>query len=164
MVIKACCDRELPEIIKALTAYQVREPVHLRIISPHVENFNLNNKSFSQRVMMLRSFKNATVSILVDKKEMNKFLRRYGHKPEIITELEDAGVNVLTVRDLHAKIVFLEAGKEKALLIGSSNLSKTAMYKSHEAGIYMLNDDPKVFERIGRYISWLFSLAQPIME
>ncbi len=164
MVVKACCDRELPEIVKRLTAYQRREPVHLRIISPHVSDFDLNNESFSKRITMLRSSRNATISILIDRKEISKFLRKYGHKPGILTELEETGVNILTVRDLHAKIVFLEAGKEKALLVCSSNLTKTGMHISHETGIYMLNDDPKVFERIERYINWLFKLAQPIME
>lgn len=164
MVIEACCDRKLPEILKRLTAYQLSEPVHLRIVSPHIDNFDIGKKTFLQRIVMLRSSRNASVSILIDLKEIVEYVSKYGCKPKMIKELEEAGANILAVRDLHAKIVFLEAGNDKALLVGSSNFTKTGMRISHEAGIYMLNDDPKVFETIGQYINWLFGLARPIPE
>lgn len=164
MVIKTCCDRELPEIVKTLLAYQLPEPIHLRIVSPRITPFDLNGKSFSEKISKLRSFKNATISVLVDRKDISDYLQKNGHKPQIITELENVGVNISSVRNLHAKIVFLEAGNDKALLVGSSNLTKTGMHKSHETGIYLLNEDPKVFEKMNRYITWLFELAEPLME
>lgn len=164
LTIKVCYDRELPEVVKRLTAYQLSEPIHLRMVSPWISDFALDRKSFSERLLMLRSHRNAAVSVLVDRKWVSDFVSKNGEKPEIITQLEEAGVNVLTVRNLHAKIALLKAGKEKALLVGSSNFTKTAMYISHEAGIYMLNDDSGAFEELDYYVTELFKSAQPIVE
>lgn len=113
---------------------------------------------------MLKFSKNATVSVLVDRKWISNFVSKNGEKPEIITQLEEAGVNILTVRNLHAKIALLKAGKEETLLVGSSNFTKTAMYLSHEAGIYILNDDSGTFKELDYYITELFKSAQPILE
>lgn len=164
LTIKACYDRKLPEVVKRLTAYQLPEPIHLRIVSPLISDFTLDRKSFSERLLMLRFYKNATVSVLVDRKWVSNFISKNGEKPEIIAQFEEAGVNVLTVRNLHAKIALLKAATEKALLVGSSNFTKTAMYLSHEAGIYMLNDGSGAFEELDYYVTKLFKSAQPIVE
>lgn len=164
MTIKAYYDRELPRVVRTLTAYQLPAPVHLRVVSPQISDFVLDKKSFTKRLLMLRSFKNATISMLVDRKWISDFVLKYGQKPEIVTQLEEAGVNILTVRNLHSKIILLEAGKENALLVGSSNFTKTAMYISHEAGISILNDNSGAFEKIAFYVTELFKWAQPLME
>jgi len=164
MTIQASCDRELPNAVKSLTAYQMSPPVHLRIVSPQVSDFPLDNKSLSKRLLMLKSFRSATISILVDRKWIANFITKNGQKPKIIAKLEEAGVNILTVRNLHAKIVLLEAGKENALLVGSSNFTNTAMYLSHEACICILNDNSGAFEKIHYYVTELFKWARPILE
>ena len=164
MTIKACYDRNLPEVVKRLTAYQLPKPIHLRVVSPQISDFDLNGKSFSERLLMLRSYTNAAVSVLVDRKWVSDFVSKNGEKPEMIMQLEEADINVLTVRNLHAKIAILKTGKKRALLVGSSNYTKTAMYISHEAGIYMLDDDSGTFEEFDYYVTELFKSAQPIVE
>jgi HKD family nuclease len=165
MPIKGCCDRELPNAVKTLIAYQLPAPIDLRIITPHITDFDIEGKNFSQRVMELRSYKGAKISLLVDRKWITDYqLKNEGQKPEFIEALEDIGVSVLTVRNLHAKILLLTAGKEKALLIGSSNFTQTGMYISHEADIYFLNDNSGVLEDIESYVTKLYMNAQPITE
>lgn len=165
MPIKGCCDRELPSRVKTLIAYQLRAPIDLRIITPHISDFDVEGKNFLQRVIELRSHKNAKISLLVDRKWITDYqLKNGGQKPEFIKTLEDIGVSVLTIRNLHAKILLLTAGKEKALLLGSSNFTQTGMYISHEADIYFLNDNSGVFEDIEGYVTKLYRDAQPIME
>lgn len=164
MTIKVCYDREYPNLVKSLTAYQLPAPVHLRIVSPQVSDFTLNKKLFSQKLVILKSSKNATISMLVDRKWITNFIKENGQKPEMLTQLEDAGMNILTVRNLHAKIILLEAGKETAMLVGSGNFTKTAMYISHELGICMFNDVSGAFQRIDYYVTELFKSAKPIKE
>lgn len=164
MTIKACYDRQLPEVVKRLTAYQLPEPIHLRVVSPQISDFDLDGKSFSERLLMLRSYKNAAISVLVDRKWVSDFVSKNGEKPDIIVQLEEADINVMTVRNLHAKIALLKTGRKKALLVGSSNYTKTAMYISHEAGIYMLGDGSGTFEELDYYVTELFKSAQPIVE
>jgi phosphatidylserine/phosphatidylglycerophosphate/cardiolipin synthase-like enzyme len=164
LTIKACYDRQLPEVVKRLTAYQLPEPIHLRVVSPQISDFDLDRKSFSERLLMLRFYKNAAISVLVDRKWVSDFVSKNGEKPDIIVQLEEADINVMTVRNLHAKIALLKTGRTKALLVGSSNYTKTAMYISHEVGIYMLNDDSGTFEELDYYVTKLFKSAQPIVE
>lgn len=102
--------------------------------------------------------------MLVDRKWITNFIKENGQKPEMLTQLEDAGMNILTVRNLHAKIILLEAGKETAMLVGSGNFTKTAMYISHELGICMFNDVSGAFQRIDYYVTELFKSAKPIKE
>ena len=164
MTIRACCDRELPGVVKTLTACQLPAPIHLRIVSPHVSEFDIESEAFAKRLLKLISHKNAAISLLVDRKWISDCILKNGQKPKLIEELEEIGVNIMTVRDLHAKIILLDAGKEKALLMGSSNFTHTAMHISHEAGVYLLNDVSGVIERIDEYVSRLYRFAQPMME
>jgi hypothetical protein len=164
MTIIACCDRELPKVVKTLTAYQLPGPIHLRIVSPHISEFDIESEAFSARLLKLKSYKNATISLLVDRKWISDYVLENGQKPELVEGLEEIGVNIMTVRDLHAKIMLLNAGKEKALLMGSSNFTRTAMHISHEAGVYLLNDTSGVIERIDEYVTGLYRYAQPMME
>lgn len=164
MSTHVCCDREIPTVIKRLTAYQNPEPIHLRIITMHIKEFEVDNgKKFSDAILKLRTYKDATVSILVDRRWISKAKQANGgNTPPFIQNLENMGVRIMSVRGLHAKMIFLSSGKRKSLLIGSANLTPTAMHKHHEADIYLNNDNLHVIDEMNKYIINLFQNARPI--
>ena len=159
-----CCDRQLPTIIKRLTAYQNRAPIRLRIVTMHIKEFEVEDgRRFSDTILKLRTYKNATVSILVDRKWILRAkLKNGGNKPQFIQDLEDMGVRIMAVRDLHAKIILLSSGKRKALLVGSANFTSTAIHKQHEADVYFDNDNLHVIDEMDKYITKLYQNAVPV--
>ena len=152
VTITAVLDRQLLDRLKSMLAYQRRQPIHLRLVSQHIFDFSLDGNSIFQILKRLRTSKNASITLLLDKK-------RYLSAPQIIKteiqKLEDVGVKVHAIRNLHAKIVTVENNQEKCVLVTSANLSNRAYYRAHEVGLYCHNDIHGIFDDIKKYITEL---------
>jgi len=152
MTILPVVDRDLPNRLSSMLAYQRRGPIHLRLVSQHIFDFMLDGTSIFQILKRLKTKKNASIALLLDRK-------RYADAPENIKkeiqELEDIGVKFHKIRNLHAKLVTVENNQEKCLLVTSANLSHNAYHKAHEVGLYCQNHDESVFDSFKTYITRL---------
>lgn len=110
MTILPVVDRNLPNRLSSMLAYQRREPIHLRLVSQHIFDFKLDGTSIFQILKRLKTKKNASIALLLDRK-------RYADAPENIKkeiqELEDIGVKFHKIRNLHAKLVTVENNQVK---------------------------------------------------
>jgi len=142
-------DRGLPIRLKSLLSYQRREPIHIRLVSQHIFDFDINGVNIFQILRRLKTKKNARITLILDRK------RYRDSKQEIkdeIQKLEDVGVNFHTIRNLHAKIITVENNQEKCLLITSANLSHHAYFVAHEVGVYFHNYET-IFDSFKKYIT-----------
>ncbi len=79
-----------------------------------------------------------------------------GLSDDIRAEVLSIGGEVVSVRQLHAKI-YLVDGKEA--IIASSNLTKGGMEENYEAGIWL--SDPAVLKDISAFVDDLYQCRQP---
>lgn len=146
-------DRELPKRLKSMLAIERPEPINIHLVSQHIFDFLLDATSIFQILKRLRTVKNANVVLLLDRK---KFLVAPAKIRAEIKNLEDVGVRVHTIRDLHAKIVTVEDNQGKYILLTSANLSHQGYHESHEVGLYCYDcriDDEEFFNTFSRYIT-----------
>lgn len=150
MVIEASYDRHIKDVVDNLLAYQRDAPIHLRLISPKIHDVQLIEDTLFQKIKRLITHKNALVTMLVNPNGMKSEKEK-----DYIKQLEEMGVKVHYKRELHAKIILLDNIKERAVLIGSANLTPTGLYKNKEAAVYFLNDQQQVYDRINSYVTHL---------
>lgn len=160
-MIKSVLDRELVVVLRSLLAKERREPIHIRLVSPHIGEFEVNGKSLLERLTVLRTKKDASVLLLLDRKAHNKYIKQHGDLPDEIKRLQDLGVRVQTIRDLHAKIVMVENKQQKCLLVTSANLTGTAYLKSHEVGIYIQSEREDIYDSFNKYVTKLLKKINP---
>jgi len=161
MTVKAVLDRGFTKVLSALLAKERREPIHIRLVSPHLGDFEMNGKSLVEKLTVLRTRKNASVLLLLDRKEHKNYIKQHGELPEKLRVLQDLGVRIQTVRNLHAKIVMVENKIEKCLLVSSANLTDTAYNKNHEAGVYIQNEHEEVYDSFRKYIIGILISINP---
>lgn len=157
MTLITVLDRELPDKLKSMLAYQRRAPLHIRLVSQHIYDFSLDGTSIFEILRKLRTRKDASIALLLDRKRYQEASLAI---KEEIQKLEGIGVRFHTVRDLHAKIVTVENNQEKCALVTSANLSHHAYYESHEIGLYC-QDICEVFKSIKKYITHLIMGQNP---
>lgn len=148
MVIEAVCDREIIPKIDTLFAYQRDAPIIVRITSPIVTNTGLTGKTFIQKINDLRTHKGARVILIVNTKDaqQNTTMSNY------LQELEDIGVKIHYRNKIHAKIILVEGGNDKGLLLTTSNFTRRGLHVSRETGIYFLNERIDIYDKIKRWV------------
>lgn len=154
-MIRSVLDRELIQVLRSLLAKERREPIHIRLVSPHIGDFEANGETLLEKLTVLRTKKNAAILLLLDRKSHNNYIKQHGDLPDEIKKLQDVGVRVQTIRNLHAKIVMVENKREKCLLVTSANLTDTAYHKSHEVGIYIQSEREDIYDSFGKYVTEL---------
>lgn len=152
-MIKSVFDRELIQVLHSLLAKERREPIHIRLVSPHIGDFQVLGENLMKKLVILRTRKSAAILLLLDKRSHNNYIKLHGDIPEEVKRLQDAGVRVQTIRNLHAKIVMVENRQEKCLLVSSANLTDTAYRKNHEVGIYIQSEREDIYVSFGKYIT-----------
>jgi phosphatidylserine/phosphatidylglycerophosphate/cardiolipin synthase-like enzyme len=146
-------DRELPKRLKSMLAIERPEPINMHLVSQHILDFMLDGANIFHILKRLRTMKNANVVLLLDRKRFKNAPTKI--KAEI-KNLEDVGVRIHTIRNLHAKIVIVEDNQDRNILITSANLSHQGYYVSHEVGLYCYDcsrDDKEFFNTFSRYIT-----------
>lgn len=150
MTLEACTDRELPEKVRVLMAHQRDAPIHIRMMTQQIHDFNLpDGQTFLAQAKRLVAFKEAVISIVYDPKMVDDKGEAF------LQDLVDAGVRVFPKRAAHAKMVLLESRNEKGVLLMSANLTPNGQWKAKETGIFILNDFEEVFSKLYGYIGAL---------
>lgn len=160
-MIRSVLDRELIQILCSVLAKERREPIHIRLVSPHIGDFEVDGESFLERLTVLKTRKNAAIFLLLDKKEHNNYIKQHGDLPDEIKRLEDLGVRIQTIRNLHAKLVMVENKQEKCLLVTSANLTDTGYHKSHEVGIYIQSEREDIYGSFVQYLTKVLKIINP---
>ena len=156
MTIIPVFNRELPVRLESILSYQRREPIHLRLVSQHILDFDLDGISIFTILKRLKTRKNANITIILDKKTYRNTSQKVIFK---LNELEDLGINIHIIRNLHAKIITVENNHEQCLLVTSANLSHNAYFVAREAGIYFQNDQDGIFNSFKKYITDLIKTS-----
>ena len=150
MTLEACTDRDLPEKVRVLMAHQRDAPIHLRIMTQRIHDFELpGGQTFLGQAKRLVAFKDAVISVVYDPRVMDD------EEAVFLQDLVDAGVRVFPKRGTHAKMVLLESRNEKGALVMSANLTPTGQWQAKEAGVFILNEFGEVFSKLYGYIGGL---------
>ncbi|MDH5771285.1 MAG: hypothetical protein OEZ25_08370 [Candidatus Bathyarchaeota archaeon] len=80
-MIRSVLDRELIQILRSVLAKERREPIHIRLVSPHIRDFEVDGEGFLERLTVLKTRKNAAIFLLLDKKENNNYIKQHGDSP-----------------------------------------------------------------------------------
>jgi len=124
-------------------------------------DFAVDSKTLLDKIKTLVTRKNASIVIVLDRKSHNNYIKQHGTLPPALKTLEDLGVRIQTVRDVHAKIIMVENNQDKCLLVTSANLTHTAYHKNHELGIYFHNEREDIYDSFAEYIKDLLVRNNP---
>lgn len=124
-----------------------RKNVKIRMISQHVYDVNIKNMPLLKKLERLIRH-NGRVVLIIDREVYGK-----SHAVQkAVEELENINVRVFVKRNIHAKIVLLEAKNDKGFLLSSANLSHTALHINREAGIFLMNEPTEaLFNQVNEF-------------
>lgn len=148
MVMEFVYRQTLEKRLNDLLAPQ-RHDLRLRIVSLHILDPIIRDQSFLDKLEKL-SRRQAKVAIVAD--------RRQTQKDPIKLKIKDDIENIGKIRfhlrqNIHAKIVHMESHNEYGVLVSSANISDHALHTYREGGIFLLNEQKEIHEKIGEYIS-----------
>jgi len=126
-----------------------RHDLRLRIVSLHILNPLIHDESFYDKLEKL-SRHQAKVVIVADRRQT----LRNSEKLRIKESIDNIGKIRFHLRqNVHAKIVHMESQNDYGVLVSSANISDHALHTYREGGIFLLNEQKPIHEKIGKYIS-----------
>ncbi len=154
-----CNGEELRDAIRDLLSFE-RHPREVRIISPVVTNPQVwQENSLLQILTRLSRVDGIMIVLLTTRPYTRKSdaaaIKEIQKRKDMIEKLESIGVRVHFLRSLHAKLILAHSGRDKLLLVCSSNMTRGGLWKNTEAGIVVKNEATHLYDRLYEHITRL---------
>lgn len=78
---------------------------------------------------------------------------------EFYKDLVSRGARIYWNKRVHAKMILVESGNQRIVLIMSSSLTKTGLHRNYEIGIYFPNAKKLIFDNLNSYITHILQLS-----
>jgi phosphatidylserine/phosphatidylglycerophosphate/cardiolipin synthase-like enzyme len=148
VTIEAVTNQEIRDKLKKMLSVVWDTPLQVRILSPKIRDVDLVGDTVFSLLRRLTRERDVQITLIINP----EWMVEEGDK-EFLKKLDEIGVKIHSNTNLHAKMILVENMTHKIALIGSANYTKGGTNGNDEASIFLINQDPHVYDKLYEYVT-----------